>query len=78
MQTELEEILKAINDHIIKLNSNSNFSTPLIHSTMFRQKHGKRYTLYKLMPDGCHPGEDLSIKIINSLNWAISLNSHLH
>ena len=62
MQKSLEITLNSINEFIVELNTNRNLATPLLHTVLQRQKRHKTYNLYKMLVDGCHPGEDMAKK----------------
>jgi len=78
MQKELDSALAHINSHIIQMNLSLGLATPLLHTSLLRNKHGKQYTLYKLLSDGCHPSEPMTLNIVKSLIKAFELNKHLH
>lgn len=78
MQIDLELTIDHINDFLTKCNLNNGVATPLTHTALFRQKHGKRFILHKCLHDGCHPDDYTIGKIITSLNRAILQNNHLH
>ena len=78
MQTDLEKAVKIINKHIIDLNHELNLATPLIHTSMEKNRRNKKYIHYKALTDGCHPGDQMICKIIGSIDRAMSLNKHLH
>jgi hypothetical protein len=74
MQKDLDESLDDLNNLIAKFNSDAGVSTPFTHTSLLRNKHGKKYILYKLLNDGCHPGDKMTLSIIHSLNTAIKKN----
>lgn len=78
MQSELDDTIVQINEHICQINSKHNFATPKIHSCMSRNRRGKKYNLYQLLRDGCHPGPIMTAKIIESIDRAMTLNTKLH
>lgn len=79
MQSELEMAVAELNEFIVQTNMDNGVATPLIHTAISSRKHGKTFILYKKhLADGCHPKDNTYLKIINSINRAISQNEHLH
>jgi DNA-binding phage protein len=78
MQLDLESAVEEVNNFIVEINKTNQMATPLTHTVLFKQKHGKRFTLYGNLSDGCHPNESTILKIIKSFNRAITLNQDKH
>ena len=78
MQANMEEVLHDLNRFIVETNNSNGMATPTIHTAITRRRHGKTYTLYKNLPDGCHPDVATLQKIATSINKAIVLNQKRH
>ena len=78
MQIKLEETISSLNRFIVETNNNNGMATPSIHTAITRRRHGKTFTLFKNLPDGCHPDLPTMQKIALSINKAIALNSERH
>ena len=78
MQLRLEECIGVVNRFIVQTNDSNGMATPLAHTAITRRRHGKTFTLYKNLPDGCHPDISTSQKIALSIKKAISLNQSHH
>ena len=68
MQKELESAIMVLNEFIVEINLRNRVATPLIHTSVYRRKHGKTYALYKNLSDGCHPNNETYGKMVLSLN----------
>ena len=78
MQRNLEQAVIECNNHIIETNKNNKVHTPMVHLNMLRNRKNKKYYLYKMLEDGCHPSEYLIDEIIKSIDRAMALNNNLH
>ena len=85
MQRNLEQAVIECNNHIIETNKNNKVHTPMVHLNMLRNRKNKKYYLYKMLDDGCHPSESLIDEIIKSIyknlksiDRAMALNNNLH
>jgi hypothetical protein len=77
MQTKMEQMIKDVNAHIVRISVNIGVATPLIHKHLVHNR-GKGNTSFKynLLSDGCHPNPALKIKIDNSIAVAIGKYAH--
>ena len=78
MQKDLETALDELNHHIIKINSLKSLATPLTHTSLLKRQNKVYYHLYGLLPDGCHPSEKATERIIKTINNAVVLNKDKH
>ena len=78
MQSSLESAVQVVNSLIVQKNAERHLATPTLHTCMARSKNKKIYHLYKMLPDGCHPGEEMTHKMVSSFQRAVSLNSDQH
>lgn len=76
MQFDLEEAVSEFNKFIIKINSETGLSTPMLGRDFFRNRgKGRKEPRFSDLVDGCHPNGSLNNKFKTTLESARKKNS---
>ena len=74
MQPILNQAIEEVNRSITAINKSNRVHTPYIHNAITKVDHKKHKYYFNRLPDGVHPDEDTTAKMINILITAIQEN----